>query len=96
MKHQSIEQLQAYAAIQPVAAYFPMNRTQRLERWAFDVEQLVLARRMGLRVSEVAVHWRNSPATRVRFWRDASRMLVDIIGVRLRRYPQEPVARDSR
>lgn len=46
MKHQSIEQLQAYAAIQPVAAYFPMNRTQRLERWALLLESAP-ERRLG-------------------------------------------------
>lgn len=34
MKHQSIEQLQACADIQPATAYLPMSRTRRLERWA--------------------------------------------------------------
>jgi glycosyltransferase involved in cell wall biosynthesis len=61
-------------------------RRQRLERWAFDVEQLVLARRMGMAIREVPVRWTNSPATRVRFVRDASRMFLDILKVRLTRY----------
>ncbi|WP_269931936.1 hypothetical protein [Aminobacter sp. HY435] len=39
MKHQSIEQLQAFADIQPATAYLPMNRTQRLERWAQLLER---------------------------------------------------------
>lgn len=39
MKHQSIEQLQAFADIQPAAAFLPMSRTQRLERWAQLLER---------------------------------------------------------
>jgi hypothetical protein len=34
MKHHSIEQLQAFADIQPLSPYLPMTRTERLERWA--------------------------------------------------------------
>jgi hypothetical protein len=59
---------------------------QRLEGWAFDVEHLHLARILGMTVREVPVHWTNSAASRVRFWRDASRMLLDVIRIRLTRY----------
>lgn len=58
---------------------------QRLEGWAFDVEQLVLARRMGMDVREVPVQWVNSPATRIRFARDAPRMLWDVVRIRMGR-----------
>jgi dolichyl-phosphate beta-glucosyltransferase len=37
----------------------------RLDGFSFDVEALFLARRRGLRVTEVPVVWRNDAATRV-------------------------------
>jgi glycosyltransferase involved in cell wall biosynthesis len=59
---------------------------QRLEGWAFDIEQLRLARLMGMRVKELPVRWINSSASRVRFLRDAPRMFLDAMRVRLMRY----------
>ncbi|MBN1868937.1 glycosyltransferase family 2 protein [Candidatus Sumerlaeota bacterium] len=56
-------------------------RLQRLDGWAFDVEQLHLARLLGYAVREVPIRWINSPASRVRFFRDSSRMIVDTIRV---------------
>lgn len=38
----------------------------RLDGFSFDVESLFLARRLGYRVAEVGVTWRNDTATRVR------------------------------
>lgn len=61
-------------------------KCQRLEKWAFDVEQLYLAQLMGMKVRELPVHWINSAASRVRFVRDASRMFVDILRVRMTNY----------
>ncbi|NQU42097.1 glycosyltransferase family 2 protein [bacterium] len=59
---------------------------QRLEGWAFDVEHLHLARKMGLDVREIPVRWLNSADSRIHFLRDASRMLIDVIRIRLSRY----------
>ncbi len=59
---------------------------QRLEGWAFDVEQLRLALLLGLTVQEVPVRWINSEQSRVNLLRDAPLMLLDIIRVRLTRY----------
>jgi dolichyl-phosphate beta-glucosyltransferase len=53
-----------------------------IERFGFDVEMLYLARRLGYRVREVAVVWRNSPQTRVRVGRDSVSMLGDLWRVR--------------
>lgn len=39
MKHQSIEQLQAYAEIQSGNPHLQMSRTERLERWAELLER---------------------------------------------------------
>jgi dolichyl-phosphate beta-glucosyltransferase len=59
---------------------------QRLEGWAFDVEQLRLARRLGMRIEEIAVHWVNSPASRLSMLRDAPGILLELARVRLMRY----------
>jgi dolichyl-phosphate beta-glucosyltransferase len=65
------------------------------EGFGFDVEMLYLARRLGYRVREVPVVWRNSPQTRVRVWRDSVAMMGDLLRVRwndLRARYGEPTA----
>ena len=56
---------------------------QRVERFAFDAEVLFLARKKGLVIREEAVSWTNSPESRVRLFTDSSRMLTDLIKVRV-------------
>jgi dolichyl-phosphate beta-glucosyltransferase len=55
-----------------------------VDRFAWDVELVWLARRAGLRVVEVGIEWRDDPATRVRFVRDAARMALDVLRFRWR------------
>jgi dolichyl-phosphate beta-glucosyltransferase len=55
-----------------------------VERYAFDVELLWLAGRLGHRVKEVGVEWRNDPSSRVRLWRDGPRMVFDVVRFRWR------------
>src|SRR5207244_1555340 len=55
-----------------------------LDRFGFDVEALLIARRRGFRVAEVPVRWRNSPASRVRPFRDSTRMAFDLLLIKLR------------
>lgn len=57
-------------------------RPLRIERFAFDVEALYVARRLGWRIREVGVVWRNHPDSRVRICRDAMRMLADLFRIR--------------
>ncbi len=52
------------------------------ERFGFDVEMLYLAQRLGYRVREVPVVWRNSPQTRVHALRDSGSMLCDLLRIR--------------
>ena len=61
-----------------------LARELTVDRFAWDVELLWLARRRGLRVAEVGVEWRNDPASKVRFFRDSARMLADILRFRRR------------
>ncbi len=57
---------------------------QRVAGFGFDPELLFLIQRQGGRIVEVPVRWNNSPSTKVRFIRDSSRMLVDLIALRWR------------
>lgn len=57
---------------------------QRLDGFAFDVETLCLAARLGFRVESLPVRgWVNSPATTLRVVRDGWTMLRDLVRVRL-------------
>ena len=49
-----------------------------VDGFAFDVEILALARRMGYRVAEVPVHWHAVEGSRVDVMRDPARMLRDV------------------
>ncbi len=55
-----------------------------VDRFAYDVELVWLARRRGFRVVEVGVAWHDSPASRVHPVRDAASMLVDVLRFRFR------------
>jgi dolichyl-phosphate beta-glucosyltransferase len=59
-------------------------RRQTLDGFAFDVEVLFIARRLGYRVVEVPVRWLDSPDSRVRAGRDSARMLLDLFRIRVR------------
>jgi len=50
-----------------------------VDGFAFDVEILALARRMGYRIAEVPVHWRAVAGRRVDVMRDPARMLRDVL-----------------
>ena len=50
-----------------------------VDGFAFDVEILALAKRMGYRVTEVPVHWHAVAESRVDVVRDPARMLRDVV-----------------
>jgi dolichyl-phosphate beta-glucosyltransferase len=57
-------------------------RQARIERFAWDVEILYLARRHGIPIAEVPVLWFNSPESKVRVVRDALQTLWDVLRIR--------------
>ena len=62
----------------------PLFRAARVERFAWDVEILYLARKAGVRVREVPVLWRNAAGTKVNALIDPFDMLKDIARVLVR------------
>jgi glycosyltransferase involved in cell wall biosynthesis len=68
---------------------------QRLDRWGFDVEVLLIARRLGLRIDAVPVSYQESKESRLGFWTPFC-MLRDLLQIRwnacLGRYDPGPEA----
>jgi glycosyltransferase involved in cell wall biosynthesis len=58
-------------------------RLQTLPGWSFDIELLFLARRAGMRIREVPIHWYYDPDSKVRALQDAVQMLGDILRIHL-------------
>lgn len=63
----------------------------RLDGFAFDVEALFIASRLGLDIAEIPVVWRNDEDTRVSPLRDGARMVRDLLRIRFlhRHLPRE-------
>ena len=56
----------------------------RVEGFGFDPELLYLIQKTGGKVVEVPVRWNDNPATKVRFLRDSTCMVLDLIAIRWR------------
>jgi dolichyl-phosphate beta-glucosyltransferase len=55
-----------------------------IEGFAFDVEVLFIARRLGYRIAEVGIRWINDDRSTVHPVRDAISMFVDVVRIRFR------------
>ena len=55
---------------------------QTMDGFSFDVEDLVIARQLGLRVAEIAVHWNNAEGTTVGTLQ-GMRSFADLITIRM-------------
>jgi dolichyl-phosphate beta-glucosyltransferase len=55
----------------------------RINGFAFDVETLVLARRLGCRTVEMPVRWVNCPQSKVRILRHPAEMVLELLTIRL-------------
>jgi dolichyl-phosphate beta-glucosyltransferase len=54
-----------------------------IDDWSFDAEVLFIAQLMKYRIKEVPVHWHDTPGTKVRLLKDASRSLLGLARIRL-------------
>lgn len=72
----------------------PIFGRQTIERWGFDVELLYLARRLGYRIAEVPVVWRNDLATKVAAGADGLQMLREALDARRLHRRLTPADRD--
>jgi dolichyl-phosphate beta-glucosyltransferase len=62
-----------------------------VDRFAFDVEVLWLARQLGMQISEVPVQWRDSPNSTIRPVMDSMSMAMDVCRIHWRKNrPQIP------
>lgn len=76
----------------------PIFSRQTVERWGFDVELLLLARKLGYKVAEVPVHWIDSRETKVRTGFDGLGMVLDALRIkwRHRKLRPSPMVRHNR
>jgi len=56
----------------------------RTDGFGFDVELLLLARRRGYTVAEVAINWADQAGSKVGVWKDGPRMVAQILAARRR------------
>jgi dolichyl-phosphate beta-glucosyltransferase len=56
-------------------------RRQTLPGWSFDIELLYIARRIGLTIREIPIHWQFNPETKLSAVQDAIRMVRDIFRI---------------
>ena len=55
---------------------------QKIERWGFDPELLVLAEKFGFRVREVPVSWAHDARSQMNYFRDGVQMLGEMLKIR--------------
>jgi dolichyl-phosphate beta-glucosyltransferase len=55
----------------------------KTEGFAFDVEAILRARKIGCRIKEVPVRWINSPQSKVKVIRDSFKMFLDLLRIRM-------------
>ena len=79
--HDSQCGFKVFTAAASVACFEPL----RTMRFGFDAEVLVRAQACGWKIAEVPVRWHHVEASRVNSVRDSSRMLWDLVRLRLRR-----------
>jgi dolichyl-phosphate beta-glucosyltransferase len=79
--HDSQCGFKVFTAEAAVACFEPL----KTRRFGFDAEVLVRAKAHGWRIAEVPVRWHHVEASRVNSVRDSSRMLWDLLRLRVRR-----------
>jgi dolichyl-phosphate beta-glucosyltransferase len=65
---------------------------QRIDGYMFDVEVLALAQRLGYRIKEAPIRWRDDPDSRLRLLTGNLRNAIDIFKIRSYCRRQQPVS----
>lgn len=68
-------------------------RHATIDGWAFDLEILALARRLGYSIKEVGVHWEDDPRSRISPLKDLCRVVKETAQIRFRVRKQTRKAR---
>ena len=55
----------------------------KMNGFSFDMEVLMIARDLGLRIDEVPIRWADQAGSKVVLWRDAPKVLADLIRMRM-------------
>ncbi|HMO01529.1 MAG TPA: glycosyltransferase family 2 protein [Oligoflexia bacterium] len=55
-----------------------------INRYAFDLEILFLARKLNFPIAEVPINWINKPGSKINLLTDSAKMLFELIKIRLR------------
>jgi dolichyl-phosphate beta-glucosyltransferase len=58
-------------------------RRVKLSGYGFDFEALMIARDLGFEVAEVPIRWAHQEDSKVVLWRDAPRVLLDLLRLRI-------------
>ena len=60
----------------------PVFNRQKINGFAFDVEILFIARKLGFSIAEIPVNWKDQPGSKVNLWTDPFKMLMDAFRIR--------------
>lgn len=55
----------------------------KMTGFSFDMEVLMIARDLGLRIDEVPIRWADQEGSKVVLWRDAPKALMDLVRMRM-------------
>jgi dolichyl-phosphate beta-glucosyltransferase len=67
----------------------------KMRGFSFDMEVLMIARDLGLRIDEVPIRWADQEGSKVVLWRDAPKALMDLVKMRLMGRKRRLAERDS-
>lgn len=61
---------------------YEIFKRQKLDGFAFDVEIIYIAKKLGYKIKEVPITWLNSPNSRVGILRDSIKMFMDVLRIK--------------
>jgi dolichyl-phosphate beta-glucosyltransferase len=83
MLFRGIPDTQCGFKLMPRGVASQISEYQRIDAFSFDVEMILIARRLGFRVKDVPVLWINSRESKVHLVKDSFHMLLDLFRIKL-------------